>query len=34
MNTVTTILTYQSCTALNDSSFVTSYIRMKPIAPR
>ena len=26
--------TYQSCTALNDSSFVTSYIKMNPIAPR
>ena len=27
-------LTYQSCTALNDSSFVMSYIKIKPIAPR
>ena len=26
--------TYQSWTLLNDSSFVTSYMRMNPIAPR
>lgn len=27
-------LTYQSCTALKDSSFVMSYIKIKPMAPR
>lgn len=28
------VATHQSCTALNDSSLVMSYIRMKPMAPR
>ena len=26
--------THQSCTAAKEPSFVTSYIRMKPMAPR
>jgi len=28
------LCSHQSCTALNESSLVTSYMRMNPIAPR
>ncbi len=33
INNVFIDVTYQSCTALKDSSFVTSYMSIKPIAP-